>query len=442
MDFRERLWRPRPSAAPYFLSLSRGGGTHAVALAPALFWAFAALIPASLAIGVAGATYFVFHDAGARAFMAHAAEAQALAEGRLAEERGRFDAANSRRLVEHTSFERRLSELVAREARLERRDALVAALASETARSIGRSDAGAPGGALQAIETMSPARRPTALGADQSAVQAYAPVAGADRGPPPSPQSPPLRPANPTAAAAHPDLDDATRLNLAGTALARLESGQMISLAAIDRAAMNAVRQKSAILAEAGLEPERFASAKATVRAPFLSTEAGPDATAFDRAAPRVADEVAMAQGLHAAFSYVPLRKPLLGDARVTSPFGYRADPFLGRPMLHPGIDLLEPYGAEIHATAAGRVVYAGSMGGYGTMVEIDHGNGLVTRYAHMSEIEVQEGQEVVEGALLGRLGSTGRSTGPHLHYEVRVDGEPVDPERFLRAGEGLAEAN
>jgi murein DD-endopeptidase MepM/ murein hydrolase activator NlpD len=132
---------------------------------------------------------------------------------------------------------------------------------------------------------------------------------------------------------------------------------------------------------------------------------------------------------------------PLSGDPSVTSGFGYRADPFLGRLALHPGVDLAEAYGAEIHAAASGRVVHAGPAGGYGNMVEIDHGNGLATRYAHMSETLVEEGQEVAKGAVLGRLGSTGRSTGPHLHYEVRVDGEPVDPERYLRAGADLAAA-
>jgi murein DD-endopeptidase MepM/ murein hydrolase activator NlpD len=86
-------------------------------------------------------------------------------------------------------------------------------------------------------------------------------------------------------------------------------------------------------------------------------------------------------------------------------------------------------------------VAHAGPAGGYGNMVEIDHGNGLATRYAHMSDVLVEEGQQVDEGAVLGRLGSTGRSTGPHLHYEVRVDGEPVDPERYLRAGVNLAAA-
>ena len=137
----------------------------------------------------------------------------------------------------------------------------------------------------------------------------------------------------------------------------------------------------------------------------------------------------------------MPVRAPLSGEASLTSPFGYRPDPFLGRPALHPGVDLVQAYGSEIRATAAGRVIHAGWMGGYGNMVEIDHGNGLTTRYGHMSEVAVNEGDEVAAGAALGRIGTTGRSTGPHLHYEVRIDGEPVDPERFLQAGADLAAA-
>ena len=88
--------------------------------------------------------------------------------------------------------------------------------------------------------------------------------------------------------------------------------------------------------------------------------------------------------------------------------------------------------------TAGGRVSEAGYNGGYGNMVEIDHGNGLTTRYGHLSSVGVSEGQVVETGAMLGRVGSTGRSTGPHLHYEVRVNDEPVDPTRFLRAGNRL----
>ena len=160
---------------------------------------------------------------------------------------------------------------------------------------------------------------------------------------------------------------------------------------------------------------------------PFIPIDADPKAPEFDRAAARVARDVSFAENLNAV-TFVPLRTPLSGEASVTSPFGYRADPFLGKLALHTGVDLLQPYGSEIRATGAGRVVHAGPMGGYGDMVEIDHGHGLATRYAHMSDILVQEGQEVAQGDVLGRLGSSGRSTGPHLYYEVRVDGEPVDP--------------
>jgi len=88
-----------------------------------------------------------------------------------------------------------------------------------------------------------------------------------------------------------------------------------------------------------------------------------------------------------------------------------------------------------VRATANGKVVSAGWAGGYGRMVEIDHGNGLSTRYAHLSTIDVQQGQKVSAGMILGLIGETGRATGPHLHYETRINGEPVNPARFLRAG-------
>jgi murein DD-endopeptidase MepM/ murein hydrolase activator NlpD len=106
---------------------------------------------------------------------------------------------------------------------------------------------------------------------------------------------------------------------------------------------------------------------------------------------------------------------------------------------LHTGIDLRDEYGAPVRATAAGRIVTAGWSGGYGNMVEIDHGNGIATRYGHLSSIVAHDGEMVEVGTIIGRIGSTGRSTGPHLHYEVRIDDEAVDPSRFLRAGAKLA---
>jgi murein DD-endopeptidase MepM/ murein hydrolase activator NlpD len=131
----------------------------------------------------------------------------------------------------------------------------------------------------------------------------------------------------------------------------------------------------------------------------------------------------------------VPVRKPVIGETDMSSPFGMRMDPFLGRPAIHTGIDLRGEVGEPVRATATGKVTIAGREGGYGNMVEISHGNGLATRYGHLSEISVKMGQTVRIGEIVGRIGSTGRSTGPHLHYETRVNGEAVDPQKFLRAG-------
>lgn len=136
----------------------------------------------------------------------------------------------------------------------------------------------------------------------------------------------------------------------------------------------------------------------------------------------------------------VPLRTPAAG-ASISSGFGARTDPFLGRPAFHAGLDFEGDLGEKVKATAVGRVVSAGWSGGYGNMVEIDHGGGLTTRFGHLSSIALAPGDEVRIGTAIGRVGSTGRSTGPHIHYETRVDGEAVDPLRFLNAGRILAKA-
>jgi murein DD-endopeptidase MepM/ murein hydrolase activator NlpD len=121
--------------------------------------------------------------------------------------------------------------------------------------------------------------------------------------------------------------------------------------------------------------------------------------------------------------------------SNITSRFGNRTDPFLGRLALHAGIDFRASTGTEIHSTGAGTVITAGRNGGYGNMVEIDHGNGLTTRYAHLSRVLVKVGDHVAASDPVGLSGTTGRSTGPHLHYEVRRDGKAIDPMRFLTAG-------
>jgi murein DD-endopeptidase MepM/ murein hydrolase activator NlpD len=134
----------------------------------------------------------------------------------------------------------------------------------------------------------------------------------------------------------------------------------------------------------------------------------------------------------------IPSDKPLK-TAEFTSGFGSRDDPFRHGAAFHPGIDLAAPYGTPVYATADGTVLRAGwNRGGYGNLVELDHGRGIVTRYGHMSAILVSEGQHVTRGQQIGRVGSTGRSTGNHLHYEVRIDNTPVNPIPFMRSTDYL----
>ncbi|HWA30890.1 MAG TPA: peptidoglycan DD-metalloendopeptidase family protein [Rhizomicrobium sp.] len=139
---------------------------------------------------------------------------------------------------------------------------------------------------------------------------------------------------------------------------------------------------------------------------------------------------------LFAGLRHVPLTTPVRGaQFEVTSGFGGRVDPFTHHISFHPGIDFAGPWGSPIAATAPGTVVYAGPRGGYGNMVEIDHGYGIHTRYGHMSAILVHVGQKVAKGTIVGKLGSTGRSTGPHVHYEVWLADVVRNPRQFIEAG-------
>lgn len=164
---------------------------------------------------------------------------------------------------------------------------------------------------------------------------------------------------------------------------------------------------------------------------PFVEPET---TGAFDRSLVGLDTALARLESVRSQARKLPFNNPSPASD-ITSSFGNRLDPFLGRLALHAGIDFRAPTGTRILATAPGTVITASRTGGYGNMVEIDHGNGITTRYAHLSAILVNVGDKIVTGEAIARSGSTGRSTGPHLHYEVRLNGEAVDPMRFLTAG-------
>jgi len=150
-----------------------------------------------------------------------------------------------------------------------------------------------------------------------------------------------------------------------------------------------------------------------------------------------VALDASALRSLSQALNRVPIGRPVTHEER-TSSFGFRTDPFTGRPAFHPGQDFAGAYRTPVHVTASGVVAFTGQRTGYGNTVEVDHGHGLRTRYAHLAAIMVRPGQTVTVGQQIGAMGSTGRSTGVHLHYEVWQDGRLQDPERFLKAGQGV----
>lgn len=144
-------------------------------------------------------------------------------------------------------------------------------------------------------------------------------------------------------------------------------------------------------------------------------------------------DSIDQMMALHGVVGKLPLAKPLHG--KYTSGFGRRMDPFSHRLAMHTGLDIAGPAGSRVRATNAGVVAFAGRKGAYGVMVDIDHGLGISTRYGHLSKILVKSGQRVKTGDVIAVQGSTGRSTGNHLHYEVRYNDNPINPRNFLQAG-------
>ena len=196
------------------------------------------------------------------------------------------------------------------------------------------------------------------------------------------------------------------------------------------------LKQTSAQVRKLGLDPRRLIASFDGVGGPFV--EAG-----ADDVDPRFAQLFAswkQLEQLEQGVASIPSALPIpLNIARFTSGYGTRSDPFRGRAAMHSGIDLAGPVGTPIYAAADAVVGHAGVRGGYGNLIELDHGAGIATRYGHLSQIKVAPGERVRRGQLIGLMGSTGRSTGSHLHYEVRIDGRAVNPLPFLQTGQAMA---
>jgi murein DD-endopeptidase MepM/ murein hydrolase activator NlpD len=209
--------------------------------------------------------------------------------------------------------------------------------------------------------------------------------------------------------------------------LARVEQATLVQAAATTRALDARYAATVRELKKRGITPQRFAQG-----GPYEPVSGG-DAT-FKQLFNSWKKLDNLADGAIA----VPSDKPVK-SADFTSGYGVRSDPFKGRAAMHAGIDLAGPIGTAIYATADGTVSDAGyNSGGYGNLIKLEHGKGIETRYGHLSFIAVKPGQRVARGQLIGRMGSSGRSTGSHLHYEVRIDGRAVNPIPFMKSNDYL----
>ncbi|MET0370907.1 MAG: M23 family metallopeptidase, partial [Sphingobium sp.] len=213
--------------------------------------------------------------------------------------------------------------------------------------------------------------------------------------------------------------------------------GRQRRFAALLKGAVDArARKAAAAIRSFGLDPATLVRTAGRAQGgPFIPWPGGDDAMPAEFAALATAlDHMeAMERGLIAIPSARPTAAPM-----ETSSYGYRRDPFNGHAAFHAGIDFPGRYGQPILAAAKGRVGYVGQRQGYGNVIEVEHGNGLMTRYAHLSGFATRVGQNVGRGDALGRMGSTGRSTGTHLHFEVRLNGQAINPRRFLEVAQDV----
>ena len=403
-------------------------------LGPVTFWiavgSFVIMAGWSLATG----TYFAFHDDVLKRLIARHAEQQFAYEDRIAELRSQVDRAASRQLLDQEQFEQKLEQILRRQTTLELRATTLTAVPDPTPTGSIRRARPSP---LPEPALDQPPLKPSPI--NDTVIFSVPPDREArleSRVPPPSV----------VRVAATPAPSPRSLAGIEGTiqrlqaSLDRVEVRQTAALNSLEESYDGKVKRMRGVLADLGINPAKVPPPSG-VGGPFVPVKLPANAGTFERQLFRINVARTQAERLSYTFGTVPVRKPIVGEIDLSSSFGVRSDPFGRGPAMHSGLDFRSSHGDPVRATANGRVVSAGWNGGYGKMVEIDHGNDITTRYGHLSDIEVKAGQTVRVGQTIGRVGSTGRSTGPHLHYETRVDGDAVDPQKFLRAGLRLGNA-
>jgi murein DD-endopeptidase MepM/ murein hydrolase activator NlpD len=404
--------------------IASGEHVRTIVFRPWLTATLATVGLAFFALYLAATGYLVFRDDLLAASIARQARIQHAYEDRIAALRADIDRLTSRQLLNQQAFEDKLQKLLGRQAALDARQDIIAGL-SQAAKRAGLTPSGGT----------APTPVPNPLTPAEAATGG--PLITGSLGTLKSGQRAPL-----AIAMLRPSRDQAPEVGAPDTRIAAVEDS-LEELAYEQVAYVEHVAGKvgeragriSAILKKLGHAVPPAGTGEADgVGGPFVPLAANADPETFRSNVQVITAELERLAEVRNLASQLPLAKPV-PNAAITSRFGTRLDPFLRRPALHTGVDFRAPKGYPVRSTAAGTVATAEYNGGYGKMVEIDHGNGVTTRFGHLSRISVKAGDRVAKGAIVGRAGSTGRSTGPHLHYEVRINGESIDPMRYIRAG-------
>ena len=404
-----------------------GHAGRQIRLGPVAFWTTVGALVVMAIWSIVTGTYFAFRDDVLTRLISRQAEMQYAYEDRIAELRAKIDRTTS---LDQEQFDQKLEQIMRRQTALESR---ATALGGIPDASITGSIRPLLRGAT-ANEPASPARPKPSPISDTVIF-----VAPPDREARLESRAPILPNAQSSQFAKINGMDNVlARLQ---TSLDKIENRQMAALSAVEDSMESRLRRMRGVFGDLNLDLTQLEAAtpRTAMGGPYVPLKLPSDAGPFERQLYRINVTRAHVDRLNRTLALVPYRKPVVGEVEFTSGFGVRSDPFLGRPAMHTGLDFRAATGDPVRATASGKVVSSGSAGGYGRMVEIDHGNGLSTRYGHLSEINAKVGDQIKIGQVIGEVGSTGRSTGPHLHYETRIDGEAVDPQKFLRAGVRLS---
>jgi murein DD-endopeptidase MepM/ murein hydrolase activator NlpD len=408
---------PRPFARrkpPQRIILARGETVRSYTIRPWLIGVVAgvALVFGTLYIAATG--YLIFRDDLLAASIARQTRMQQSYEDRIALLRSDIDRLTSRQLLNQQAVEAEVERLLGRQAALDARQDVIAGLSQAVRRAgLGADDI-----------TLAPEEAPVPAAADPLRTSSMV-------------QEPPggdalLQLADVTAA-------PVVEMRAVESSLDELARQQVAYVDAVAAGVSRRVDTIAGVLKRLGHRvPGGSFATHGGIGGPFVAVDPETDPETFRSRVELVSGEIERLAHVRRVAGQLPFSSPV-PNAAITSRYGSRIDPFLGRPAMHTGIDFRAATGHPAKATADGTIITAEYAGGYGNMVEIDHGNGVTTRFGHLSRIDVTAGQLVTAGSIVGRAGSTGRSTGPHLHYEIRIDGAPIDPMRYLKAGAELA---